>query len=70
VITVRQVVDKYPHEKEGRILFIADGPPGHEALLARTTPEAAKTDGLAYFEATRVDDGAGGWKLRGFEVQP
>lgn len=54
MITVRQVVEKYPHEKEGRVMFIADGPPGHEALLARTTHETAARDGLAYFTATRV----------------
>ncbi len=70
MITVRQVVQKYPHEKEGRTLFVADGPPGHESLLARTTAEAAKADGLAYFQATRVDDGVGGWALRGLEAQP
>lgn len=71
MITVRQVVERQPHETEGRILFIADGPDGHEALLARTTPEAAAADGLAYFKATRVEiDGKWTIRTKPYDVQP
>ena len=57
-ITVRFII-----QRDGYPGYIASGPDGHEDLLLRTTEDAARRDGLAYFLKYYVESG-GRWIVR------